>query len=149
MWKFQLLHGKMTEKSKYIPFYALLMIAFSIGFGAFGAHAIKPLLDSEKIKSYETAVTYLMFHGLALLILSIAQKVFKGLEIQTGIRLIIAGVLIFSISIILLVIAPIWNLNVRFLGPVTPLGGSILIFAWVWTALTFLKYTRKKPKINS
>lgn len=134
----------MTNKSSLIPFYALCMIAISIALGAFGAHALKPLLDSEKLTSYQTAVSYLMYHGLALIVLSMAQGVYTGLRLQTGIRLIMIGVIIFSFSIIALVLAPLWNLNLRFLGPITPIGGIILITAWFWTALAFLKNHAKK-----
>jgi uncharacterized membrane protein YgdD (TMEM256/DUF423 family) len=134
----------MTKKNSLIPFYALCMIAISIALGAFGAHGLKPLLDSEKLTSYQTAVSYLMYHGLALIVLSMAQRVYSSLMLQTGIRLIMIGVIIFSCSIIALVIAPLWNLNLRFLGPITPIGGVILITAWFWTALAFLKYAKKK-----
>ena len=36
--------------------------------GAFGAHTLKPLLSSEQLLSYETAVRYQMYHSLAALI---------------------------------------------------------------------------------
>ena len=53
----------------------LLIIAsilglLSVAMGAFGAHALKGLLDADALMSYETGVRYMMYHALAVLFIN-------------------------------------------------------------------------------
>jgi uncharacterized membrane protein YgdD (TMEM256/DUF423 family) len=55
--------------------------------------------------------------------------------------LIIAGVLLFSFSIYLLAIQGILGINLKFLGPITPLGGLSLIAGW---SILMINWVKKK-----
>ncbi|HEX9841098.1 MAG TPA: DUF423 domain-containing protein, partial [bacterium] len=44
-----------------------LLGAVGVALGAFGAHALRPLLPLQVMTIYETAVRYHLFHALALL----------------------------------------------------------------------------------
>jgi uncharacterized membrane protein YgdD (TMEM256/DUF423 family) len=93
--------------------------------GAMGAHALKEVLEPDQLASFQTAVRYQMYHALFLLLLG-----WNGAELhrlgRLSIAFVSAGVLLFSGSIYLLVLteAPRW------LGPITPIGGSLLIIGW-------------------
>ncbi|NUM51152.1 MAG: DUF423 domain-containing protein [Flavobacteriales bacterium] len=99
--------------------------------GALGAHALKDHLSSESLKSFETASRYLMYHALYLLFLSVMlndvnRKKIKKLLYLTGI-----GIVLFSGSIFLLSTINITKMEVfKVLGPITPLGGVLLIANW-------------------
>ena len=103
--------------------------------GAFGAHALKAILTESQLLSFNTGVRYQMIHGLAMLILGLVSAQSK-ISLLWVSRLFIVGTLFFSVSIYLLVLGHAWGLNwVSFLGPVTPVGGSLLIAGWavfVW-----------------
>ena len=108
--------------------------------GAFGAHALKLKLSIEQLSSFETGVKYQMYHALFLLLLSfsnISEKVKK-----TVLYLVVAGVIIFSGSIYMLSTRPISGLELSFLGPITPIGGLLLIVAWTLLFIYFIKKKR-------
>lgn len=111
----------------------LLAAAFlgitAIILGAFGAHALKKVLSVEQLQSFEVGVRYQMYHALFLLFIG----VFAFLNEKERLLifwLTIFGVLFFSGSIYLLATNGITNLKTKFLGPVTPIGGLLLISAW-------------------
>ena len=106
-----------------------ILIVVGIIFGAFGAHALKEVLNSDQLASFETGVRYQMYHGLALLILGFnAEKFQSSLKVVTIFMLV--GVVFFSGSIYLLAMQSVMDANLRFLGPVTPIGGLLLIVSW-------------------
>lgn len=103
--------------------------AMSVILGAFGAHAFKKILSVEKLTSFETGVKYQMYHALLLLIIgfffSFQSSLEKGMAWS-----IMVGTFFFSVSIYFLSFADHWGLNLKWLGPVTPLGGLLMIIGW-------------------
>ncbi len=110
---------------------------FSVILGAFGAHALKEVLTDSQLNSFETAVRYQMYHGLALLILGFhAEQLPKFKLLST---LLITGTLLFSGSIYLLNIQEAIGISLSFLGPITPVGGLFLISGWALLLLSLIK----------
>lgn len=113
--------------------FTLLFAAFlgmtAIILGAFGAHAFKKILNEEQLKSFETGVKYQMYHALILLILGFQLPFNQPLEKYIIFSFII-GIILFSFSIYGLVISSAKNKKIRFLGPITPLGGLLLTIGW-------------------
>ena len=97
--------------------------------GAFGAHALKKVLSVEQLQSFEVGVRYQMYHALFLLFIG-SFAFLNEKERLLIFWLTILGVLFFSGSIYLLATNGITNLKTKFLGPVTPVGGLLLILAW-------------------
>lgn len=96
--------------------------------GALGAHALKPLLTSAQLSSFETGLRFQMYHALLLIILSQIPKLANKLCLF----LIVLGTILFSFSIYFLNIQDILTLgSLSFLGPVTPIGGLLLISSWL------------------
>lgn len=124
-----------------------LIIGGILGFtgvilGALGAHALKGTLDPEQLSSYETAVRFQMYHALAIMVTGWINRSLSSGLLRKAIVLWLAGVLLFSGSIYLLSTRPATGLEgIGWLGPVTPLGGLLLIAAW---ALVIVAGFRKK-----
>ena len=116
--------------------FGITFAMLSVVFGAFGAHMLKKRLPESALQSFEVGVRYMMYHGLALLILSLMPLEEK--EIISWI--FIAGTFIFSFSIFLLSLQPILKVNLKWLGPITPLGGVLLVFGWI---LLFYRFIRE------
>ena len=123
---------------KFILAGSIFMI-IAVVFGALGAHALKEILNPEQLGSFETGVRYQVYHALALLIFS--QVNLGSLRTQKLILYgFVAGILLFSFSIYGLVLSPLVNLHIKFLGPVTPIGGLLLIITWGFIIFKSLKY---------
>ncbi len=93
--------------------------------GAMGTHALEQTLTLDQIQSFETAVRYQMYHALLLLLLAVFVKERRHKLLNTSIFCSIVGVLLFSGSIYLLVLSEVSA------GIITPIGGVLLIVAWL------------------
>lgn len=98
-------------------------------FGAFGAHTLKKSLSVAQLKSFDTGVKYQMFHAILLLILGFNLGFTTALEKNMA-YCIILGTFLFSFSIYGLVIGASKGKSLKFLGPITPIGGLLLIIGW-------------------
>lgn len=114
-----------------------LLGLLAVVFGAFGAHALKKSLNNEQLKSFETGVKYQMYHAILLLVLSFNLNLDTPLQ-QYMIYCFIIGIFLFSFSIYLLVIGKSKGKRMAFLGPVTPLGGLLLVMGWGLLLYSFI-----------
>lgn len=110
----------------------------SVILGAFGAHAFKKILSVERLESFETGVRYQMYAAFFLLIVGYILKFETSSEKWISI-LMIAGTFLFSVSIYFLSFQDVWGVNLKFLGPITPLGGLFMIISWGMLILHFIK----------
>ena len=103
--------------------------------GAFGAHSLKEILEPAQLLSFETAVRYQMYHVIVLLFVN-SYVGFKEKQKNIISYLFFAGILLFcgSIYIIQLDI-----LSAKFIWFVTPFGGLLFVFGWLYMALKFIK----------
>lgn len=107
--------------------------AVSIAMGAFGAHGLRARLDVEALALWETAARYLMYGSLGLLTIGVHGR-------QTGSAagwpavLLAVGAVVFCVTVALLALG-----GPRWLGAVTPIGGTLMIagfLAFAWAALS-------------
>ena len=112
---------------------ALVFAAFfgatGIIFGAFGAHVLKKKLTNGQLQSFETGVKYQIYHALGLLVLGFQLELDATLK-NSIFLLLIVGTVLFSFSIYGLVLSSANNKKLRFLGPMTPFGGLLLVLGW-------------------
>ncbi|WP_374460138.1 DUF423 domain-containing protein [Chryseobacterium taeanense] len=101
----------------------------SVILGAFGAHALKKILSVERLESFETGVRYQMYAAFFLLIVGYMLKFDTSSQKWVSI-LMIAGTMLFSFSIYGLSMQDYFGMNLKFLGPITPLGGLLMIVSW-------------------
>ncbi|UUV20806.1 DUF423 domain-containing protein [Paenimyroides aestuarii] len=104
--------------------------ALGIIFGAFGAHALKKIFNNEQLKNFETGVKYQMYHAILLIIVGFNLNYITKLQTLLYYSLTL-GIVLFSFSIYALCISSAWNKKVKILGPITPIGGLMLLTAWV------------------
>ncbi|MCS4226866.1 DUF423 domain-containing protein [Sphingobacterium sp. BIGb0165] len=116
---------------------AALLGALAIILGAFGAHAFKKILSPEKLDSFEVGVRYQMYAAITLLVLGLNLS-FEYQSERVAYYLITSGSLLFSVSIYFLSFAEYWKKNLKFLGPITPLGGLLMILGWIAIIIRFL-----------
>ncbi|WP_018675093.1 DUF423 domain-containing protein [Riemerella columbina] len=110
----------------------------SVILGAFGAHALKKVLSVEKLASFETGVKYQMYSALFLILIGAVLKFDTSLEKWTSIMMMV-GTFFFSVSIYFLSFQEVWGTSLKFLGPITPLGGLLMIISWALLIMVFVK----------
>lgn len=110
----------------------------SVILGAFGAHALKKVISVEKLVSFETGVRYQMYAAFFLLIVGYILKFETTSEKWISI-LMIAGTFIFSVTIYLLAFSEVMAVPSKIIGPLTPLGGLLMIISWVMLIFYFIK----------
>ena len=75
-------------------------MGLSVMLGAFGAHALKGMLEaSQRTDTFTTAVTYQFYHSLALLIIGILMFKIPSRLLEYAAWSHIIGILIFSGSL--------------------------------------------------
>ena len=110
----------------------------SIILGAFGAHAFKKILPAEGLSSFETGVRYQMYGALFLLLVGYMFK-FDSASEKSMSAMMVTGIVLFSFSIYFLAFQQQLGVNLRFLGPITPLGGLLMILSWCTLIYLILK----------
>lgn len=114
---------------KRVILFSAIFILAGVILGAFGAHTLKELIVENKLVSFETGVRYQLIMGVALLAISLWNE--NKIDLKWFNRLLISGTLLFSCSIYFLAIEDLLGVSLSFLGPITPLGGSLMIIAWI------------------
>ena len=109
-----------------------LFAATSVAAGAFGAHALKSILDPSMLAVYETAARYQMYHALGLFVGAwLVRETEDSLAVKAG-WLFCIGILLFSGSLYIVALA-----GIKWMGAMTPFGGVSFISGWAcvaWTA---------------
>lgn len=112
----------------------------AVAFGAFGAHALKEILDEYSRGIWETAVQYQMFHATGLLIIGLLMSSKLLGEVKqlnlAGIFFNL-GIVFFSGSLYVLAIS-----GIKVLGAITPIGGVLFLAGWLLIILTAIKHAR-------
>ncbi|ANN66886.1 DUF423 domain-containing protein [Bordetella bronchialis] len=110
-------------------FLGALNMFLAVGAGAFGAHGLRRILTPEMLQVWQTAVTYHIAHALGLLaIAALSPRYASGLWTTAG-WLMFAGIILFSGSLYLLS-----GTGIRWLGAITPLGGTAFLAGWALVA---------------
>ena len=112
-----------------------VMMALGVGFGAFGAHGLRGVLDDYSIGVYERAVFYHYIHALGILLVASLDRAGAITRPRAGLAngLFLAGIVFFSGSLYILALS-----GQRWLGAITPIGGVAFIAAWLvlaWAAV--------------
>lgn len=111
----------------------ILFTMSAVVLGAFAAHGLKSKLTVDMLNVFQTGVQYQMYHGLGLMLIAvIASHVSSGWLTYSG-YLMLVGVICFSGSLYALALT-----GNKWFGPITPLGGSMLILGWLALLLAVL-----------
>ena len=112
-----------------------LMLALAIAIGAFGTHALKSIVEPSLLVTYNTGVEYHFYNTLGLFAACFIMYLKEdSKKVFVASWLILIGMIIFSFSLYFLAI-----LNMPILGAITPVGGTLLIIAWILLAIAIYK----------
>lgn len=112
-----------------------LNLALAVMLGAFGAHGLKARATEAQLAWWQTATDYFFYHAIGLLLIALCMKVLPQLQIKRSFILIQIGIVFFCGSLYLMALG-----LPRGFGAITPIGGALMIAAWLdlaWKARKF------------
>ena len=133
----------LLSKATQANFWPLIKIVLSIAafsamlsvvLGAFAAHGLKSKLSETLLNTFQTGVQYQMYHSLALILLVILYRQMPQSLLIYSAGFMFAGIILFSGSLYMLALT-----QIKWFGPVTPLGGACFIIGWVLLIAATLK----------
>ena len=124
------------EKKIFIS--ASLLGLIAVVLGAFAAHGLRSALSVSSLESFQTGVRYQMYHAFFLFVVGLLPQLTPAQKSRLF-WLTIIGVVLFSGSIYLLATNVLTPIDFGFLGPITPIGGLLLISAWGLLGVYFFK----------
>ena len=102
--------------------------------GAFGAHALKSRLSTDMLANFETGTRYLLVHAVALLVVGVLAQRSDARSLRVAGGAFSFGMLVFTGTLWVLALS-----GMRWLGAITPIGGTALIVGWVALAVAAAK----------
>lgn len=115
--------------------------AIAVSLGALGAHGLKNkmkegLMTLDSLQAFDTAARYQIYHSIALLAIAFLIDKFSVKLISSAAYCFMIGIVLFSGSLYILSTSNLLGMeNVRWLGPVTPIGGLFFVMGWVLMAI--------------
>jgi uncharacterized membrane protein YgdD (TMEM256/DUF423 family) len=118
---------------------ASILGALAVIAGAFAAHGLQGRLSAKEMQVWNTAVQYQFYHVFALIALSSLSR-YKTRLVKDCYYLFSAGIIFFSGSLYLLACRQLLGWDwLRFMGPITPLGGVLFIGGWITMGIAATK----------
>lgn len=106
----------------------------AVALGAFGAHGLEGKLSEKALSAWDKAVTYQMFHTMALLVTGILLSRVESPNISAAGWFFFAGIVLFSGS--LYVYAPT---GIKTFAMITPVGGLAFLIGWIILGYAIIK----------
>jgi len=118
----------MSTKTQIIT--AAIMGLLAVGFGAFGAHALKRIVSEENLEIYKTGVLYHLIHATVLLAIGLNTSY----NFTTSYLFILAGIILFSFSLYAYSIT-----EIKMFAIITPVGGISFLLGWLFIIIKVIR----------
>ncbi|MCW9078286.1 MAG: DUF423 domain-containing protein [Gammaproteobacteria bacterium] len=115
----------MSNSSRHFIFLGAINGFLAVAFGAFAAHALKNLLSAGLLEVFQTGVEYQAMHALALLAVGLLGRDGRSRALKLAGWAFATGILLFSGSLYILALT-----DIRWMGAVTPFGGTAFLLGW-------------------
>ncbi|QYJ77869.1 DUF423 domain-containing protein [Shewanella acanthi] len=118
----------------------LLLLAAVSGFlavalGAFGSHGLKAVAPPHLIEVFSLGVQYQFYHTFAIIAVAFTGHWIRSRLLDWAAYLFIAGIVLFSGSLYGLAL-----MGSKWLGPITPLGGTCFLLGWLLLAVAVWRH---------
>ena len=128
-----------------------IMFAVGVAMGALGANGLEGKISAHYLDVWQKASEYCMYSALGVISVvafvhnknendALARSFFRCGGLLTW---AIFGAFIFSISLWVLAMNELWGTGLKKLGMITPIGGIMMIVAWLLMGIKVLRINRK------
>jgi len=108
--------------------------------GAFGAHALKAVLEPDQLMIFETGVRYQFYHSFALIFTGIIYSSFPFRQLRSAHLFFLLGIILFSGSLYAMTALKVnGQAGLGGIGIITPIGGLLFILGWIMLIWGILK----------
>lgn len=107
----------------------------AVALGAFGAHGLEGKVSEKAIGIWDKAVTYQMFHTMALLVTGLLIAKFQSSGMLWAGWMFFIGILLFSGSLYIYA-----TTHITTFALITPLGGVAFLVGWVLLGYAVVKH---------
>ncbi|MBC7425921.1 MAG: DUF423 domain-containing protein [Bacteroidia bacterium] len=114
-------------------------LALAIMLGALGAHKLKDLLSPIYLNAWKTAAEYHLTQTLGLFAMVLTGHIMSVQKIKLPVYLLASGIILFSGSLYILSLNEIFGESLKIVGPITPIGGVLMIAGWIVFAIKIFK----------
>ena len=123
----------LSKSSRYFIVVAAFLGATAVMLGAYASHGLSTWASSSQVSQIQIASQYQLFHAITLLAVVLINSLFTHRLLSLSLWLFTVGTLCFSGSLYYLVF-----LGSKLLVLITPLGGLLLICAWICLGISML-----------
>lgn len=128
----------MTKSNRFFLFMASMLGATGVALGAYANHGLSTWASLQQVDYFQLAVNYQLIHALLLLMVSTLNLLMPSRYLLLSQISLLLGVCFFSGSLYLYVL-----MGTKIVAMITPLGGLLLICAWLFAALSFITKSKK------
>lgn len=121
-----------------------IVAAVGVAAGAFGAHMLKTILEPPMLAAYDTGTRYQMYHAFGMIVAGITARTFGDPRLVTAGWIFAVGMVMFCGSLYGIALA-----EIKWFGPITPLGGLTFIIGWGLLGWRVWRGTREAEKKGS
>lgn len=122
-----------------VQFIGGLLGFLAVAIGAIGAHRLRKQFDLQQQLQFDTGVKFQLFHSILLVVLGFNLGFSTPMETYIAYSFIF-GTILFSFSIYLLTWTSARGKKARWLVPLTPIGGLLLLAGWALLTYYFLAF---------
>lgn len=115
----------MNNPLRHFVFLGAINGFLAVAFGAFAAHALRDLISTGLLEAFHTGVEYQGMHALALVAVGLLGRDARDRALNLAGWAFATGILLFSGSLYILALT-----DIRWLGAVTPFGGTAFLLGW-------------------
>lgn len=124
---------KLTSESRFFIAVAAFLGATAVMFAAYASHGLSSWATPTQVMQVQLAAQFQLFHAITLLAVTTLQAICSIRLLSISLRLFVAGIVCFSGSLYYLVF-----IGSKSLVLITPLGGLLLISAWLCVVIAML-----------